>query len=151
MKSRRSAAPLPSSAWRGNEFRARRRRLGITQKALSEKTLISVKRISEYERGVHTPRPENQALLFQALQGAEEARAGPSRLPVVGGLTLVVGGEYRSIVAWEDDDGLPGLIAERRDEKIISISTRAVSPDDMPPVRAALERLLERMRKMGGE
>ncbi len=71
-----AAGATASSPAFGDLLRRYRVVAGLTQEALAEQAHISVRAISDLERGVkHIPRRDTLALLTQALQLSPQARA----------------------------------------------------------------------------
>jgi transcriptional regulator with XRE-family HTH domain len=156
--SAQSAAPGASTF--GARLRARREELGLTQKELAKKSGVGVNQISEYERDLHYPRKENLRLLFQVLgrswadsdpspglQGAEAAVDRSLRSLLYSALARLVGPQTRFIVAWMDEEGLPAVIAEGPDSRLLAIRARITpaSAADVRPLRNLVDGLLERV------
>lgn len=150
--------------WLGSWLKTRREVLGMTQEELAQMTGISVKLISAYENNRVQPRHGNRELLLKALDGAlpnvgmppepsavipegAEADADRERRPsLFPELTRLVGPQdTRVIVAWMDADGLPVAIAEAHDKRLLVLRARRVSAEDVRPLRALFEDLLERL------
>jgi transcriptional regulator with XRE-family HTH domain len=144
----------------GARLRARREELGLTQKGLARKSGVGANQISEYERDQHHPRKENLRLLFQVLgrrwaerdpspglEGAEAAGDRSLWSILARALARLVGSQTRLIVAWMDEEGLPAVIAEGPDSRLLAIRARIgpASAVDVRPLRNLVDGLLQRV------